>query len=200
MPHSATPVHNANHKAASVRIAHKLRELRTNAGLTQAALAKATHVSVTTYRAWESGTSTPRLYRGMELAQALGVPLVALFEPYAVTEVVLSEAAVQAVRREGAPAAERYAQQVAASLPQLILATATPRRSPSRGRAGGRARRSRAEVLAGIAEANRMREARTAPGPPQGQRATSSGGLPSALSQEEGVARLSTLSAEDPDG
>ena len=177
----------------------RIRTLRTQAGITIRNAATSANVSASAWKRWEAGTSTPLLDKAQRIANALGVPVLALFEANVVAEVVLSEAAVQAVRREGAPAAERYAQQVAASLAPLILATATPRRSPSGTTRRAKPRRSRAEVLAGIAQANAAREARTAPGPPEGQHATSSGGLPSASAEDQGLRGLSTLQAESVD-
>lgn len=90
----------------------------------------------------------------------------------AVTDVVLTPEAVARVRSNGAPEAERLAQLVAAQLPALILEAC---RKPRPVKKGSRAkpRRTRAEVLAGIAQANEMRaarqtEARPGLGPPEG--------------------------------
>ena len=110
------------------------------------------------------------------IAQALGVPVAALFLEegwQAVTDVNLTPDAVARVRRDGAAEARRLADLVAAQLPALILAACRrPSKAPPRG-TRAKPRRSRAEVLAGIAEANRMRADRQALdqqpalGPPQ---------------------------------
>lgn len=115
------------------------------------------------------------------------MPVAALFSPpgfVAVTDVQLTPEAVARVRREGQPEADRLAQQIAAQLPSMILAscrTTKPQHKPD-GR--GKPRRSRQQVLAGIAEANRMRseaQARRQPaGGPQGREQNNIGGLPGA--------------------
>ena len=124
----------------------------------------------------------PASSRMASIAQALGVPLAALYAPdgfVAVTDVQLTPEAVAAVRRLGAVEAERLAQLIAAQLPSLILATCRTTTRPS-GTARGKPRRTRAEVLAGIQQANQMRAAKAArpTGTPQEHSATSIGGLP----------------------
>lgn len=148
-------------------------------------------VSITAYRAWEAGTSTPLLSRLERLVSALGVPACALSAPegfVAVTDVQLTPEAAERVRRLGQPEAQRVADQIAGQLTALILQSC---RQPLRPKPDGRGkpRRSRAQVLAGIAEANEMRanaQARrlAVAGPPQGDEKTSVGGLPGALTAE----------------
>lgn len=149
-------------------------------------------VSITAYRAWEAGTSTPLLSRLERLVSALGVPACALSAPegyVAVTDVQLTPQAVARVRSLGEPEAQRLADQIAAQLPALILAQCrTPQRPSTSAR--GKPRRSRAEVLAGINEANTMRAARqaehrTAAGGTQDQPQRNEGGLPRPLTAEE---------------
>lgn len=145
-------------------LATRIRDLRINAGLTRRTCAQTAHVSQPTWGRWESGRHAPKPEKVPRIAAALGVPVAALFleEGWrAVTAVNLTPEAVARVRRDGLVEAERLAQLVAAQLPALILAACRPSKSA---RCGSRARprRSRAEVLAGIAEANGMRSERQA--------------------------------------
>lgn len=146
---------------------------------------------MTTWRAWELGTHAPRLHRALAIASALGIPVCALSAPegfVAVTDVQLTPEAVARVRALGQPEAERLAQAIAAQLPALILATCRTTQRPSAD-SRGKPRRSRAQVLAGIAEANAMRleaqrRRQTAAGPPQDRAQDSVGGLPGSLTAE----------------
>ena len=107
------------------------------------------------------GTKRPRLERGAKIAQALNVPVAALFaEAVVLAEIRLSDETIQRVRREGQQACEEAAERIASRLEPLIWQEAT--RKPVNVSPGARPkrRRTRAEVLAGIAEANRMRAAR----------------------------------------
>jgi hypothetical protein len=81
----------------------------------------------------------------------------------AVTAVNLSPDAVQRVRRSGLVEAQRLAELVAAQLPALILSACASPAEPRR-QARGKPRRTRAEVLASIAQANAMRDAARQPG------------------------------------
>ena len=68
-------------------LATRIRTLRLQQQISQATAATTTGVHVTTWRAWESGTKRPRLERGGKIAQALNVPVAALFAD----DVVLAE-------------------------------------------------------------------------------------------------------------
>jgi hypothetical protein len=78
-------------------------------------------------------------------------------------EVRVSDETIEQVRREGREASKEAAQRLASRLEPLIWQEAT--RPPVDVSAGARPkrRRSREEVLAGIAEANRMRAAARRP-------------------------------------
>lgn len=145
------------HATALTTLAHRLRALRITAGLTQAQAAKAATVHGTTWRNWEQGRRTPQFTRAPEMAQALGVPLAALFAPdgfKAVADVVLSPDSVSRIRAGGAPVARELALSLAAQLEPLILQAATRQEPDVSPGARAKRRRSRLEVLAGVAAAN----------------------------------------------
>jgi transcriptional regulator with XRE-family HTH domain len=158
------------------RTAQRIRTIRLANGVTIKQAAATARVSETSWKHWERGTHRPTLQNGSRIAAALGVPVAALFLEdgwQAVTDVNLTPDAVARVRRDGSAEAQRLADLVAAQLPALILAACrTPSKPAPRG-TRAKPRRSRAEVLAGIAEANAMRAARAARdqqpglGPPQ---------------------------------
>lgn len=52
-----------------------LAAARTNAGLTQAQVAKALKVAVSTVRNWEMGITTPKLVHAYALCELYGIPL-----------------------------------------------------------------------------------------------------------------------------
>ena len=140
-------------------LANRIRQSRLDAGLTRRACAQTAHVSEPTWGRWESGAHAPTPDKVPRIARALGVSLEALFLPdgwRAVTAVNLTPEAVDRVRSRGLPEAEGLATLVAAQLPSLILEACRPSANPKRG-TRAKPRRTRAEVLAGIAEANRMR-------------------------------------------
>ena len=60
-------------------LANRLRELRTERGLTQAALAEAVGVSRKTVNTVENGVFTPSVTLALKLARALGQPVEAVF-------------------------------------------------------------------------------------------------------------------------
>ena len=64
---------------ADPRLASRLKERRIEAGLTQAELADRAGVSRKTINTVENGVFTPSVLVALTLAQALGVPLDALF-------------------------------------------------------------------------------------------------------------------------
>ena len=110
-----------------VALGQRIRRLRLTAGLTIAVAARAAGVSETSWYAWERGAKTPRLWRAGAIASALNVPVCALTvaeEYVAVTDVVLSLAARDRVRREGRPAVEEIATRLAGQLAGVIEAAA----------------------------------------------------------------------------
>jgi hypothetical protein len=72
-------------------------------------------------------------------------------------EVRVSDATIEQVRREGRPACREAAERLASRLEPLIWQEATRKPVDISPGARPKRRRTRAEVLAGIAEANRMR-------------------------------------------
>ena len=64
---------------AELRMGSRLKAVRTEAGLTQAELAERVGVSRKTVNTVENGVFTPSVLVALTLAQALGVPLDALF-------------------------------------------------------------------------------------------------------------------------
>jgi putative transcriptional regulator len=60
-------------------LANRLRELRAERGLTQAALAEAVGVSRKTVNTVENGVFTPSVTLALKLARALGQPVEAVF-------------------------------------------------------------------------------------------------------------------------
>lgn len=199
-PASLDPMSHPDQRAT---FAAHLRRLRQASGLSIDTAAGHTGVTLTTWRRWEQGASTPRLYRGGAIARALGVPVAALFVDEvagyrAVSDVVLSPDGVERVKREGLPAAEALAALVAAQLPALILEAVRPRRPSRDGRS--KPRRTRAEVLAGIDDANRSRAARRAAdqaaGGPEGRTRERATHEPGSSSFGGGIEALSMLQAE----
>jgi transcriptional regulator with XRE-family HTH domain len=145
-------------------LATRIRTLRLQTGVSQATAANTAGVHVTSWRNWESGSKRPRLERGAKIAQALNVPVAALFaDEVVLAEVRVSDATIEQVRREGREASKEAVERLAARLEPLIWQEAT--RPPVDISAGARPRprRSREEIVAGIAEANRMRAAARLP-------------------------------------
>lgn len=90
-------------------------------------------------------------------------PLASLLtDELVLAEIRISDETLERVKREGKPAAEEAARRIAQGLEALLLAEAG--RPPVDVSPGARPkhRRTRAEVLAGIAEAQRMSKARQA--------------------------------------
>ena len=107
------------------------------------------------------GSKTPRLWRGQDIASALGVPTASLFtDEVVLAEVRVSDATIEQIRREGLTACKQTAERLAGMLEPLIWREATRRPVDVSPGARPKRRRSRVEVLAGIAEANRMSAAR----------------------------------------
>jgi hypothetical protein len=75
-------------------------------------------------------------------------------------EVRVSDETIKRVRREGREACKEAAERLASRLEPLIWQEATRKPVDISAGARPRPRRSREEVLAGVAEANRMRAAR----------------------------------------
>lgn len=146
---------------ARLELGQRIRTLRQAHGLTIQVCARSAGCSITTWRGWESGRQMPRP-RNLELiARALGAPVAGLLVPagWRALELRLRPETVARVRAGGAPAAREVAELYASRLPELVLdACRLPERPPNAdGR--GRRRRTRAEVLAGIAAAEAARRA-----------------------------------------
>jgi transcriptional regulator with XRE-family HTH domain len=145
-------------------LATRIRTLRHGAHVPIATAAKSAGVCDSTWRHWEQGTKRPRLERGAKIAQALNVPVAALFaDEFVLAEVRVSDETIEQVRREGRPACKEAAERLASRLEPLIWQQATRKPVDISPSARPKRRRSRAEVLAGIAEANRMRAATRRP-------------------------------------
>lgn len=139
----------------------RLREHRLRQGLTAKATAATAHVSETAWWRWESGRSTPKLWRAGTIAKALGIPVAALFtDELVIADVVVSAETVAHIKSEGRQAAREAAERIAAQLEPLLYAAATrPPVDTSPGQRPKR-RRTRAEVLAGISEARKQAAAK----------------------------------------
>ena len=74
------PLPPAELDQARWQFGNRVRELRTDAGLTQEELAHRAGLSRKTVSRVEVGTYSPRLYHVFELAHALGRPTVDLFQ------------------------------------------------------------------------------------------------------------------------
>ncbi len=77
VPESGTPGDVAARRAA---VGRRIRELRRNAGMTQEAVARAAGMSRPFYAGVEAGTRNVSLGNLISIADALSVPLAALFE------------------------------------------------------------------------------------------------------------------------
>jgi DNA-binding XRE family transcriptional regulator len=137
----------------------RLKRHRLSQGLTVKHAARIAGISETTYWNWESGRVTPKLWRCGAIARALGVPVAALFsDELVVADVVVSEATVRAIRAGGRDACADVAQRLAVQLEPLIWAAVTAPAVDTRPGARPKRRRTRAEVLAGIADAKQHRD------------------------------------------
>lgn len=146
---------------AEAQLAKNLVRLRTNTGLTQLQASRATGVSKGTWVTWESGSRMPKFWRAPQIARALGVPVASLFDlPGAgrcVAEVVVSDETLRNVRRNGRSASLEAAQRLGAALEPVIYAAATGRVPKPGQPARAKPRRTREEVLAGVAAAKESR-------------------------------------------
>ncbi len=140
--------------ARDARFGTRVQNARLRAGITQAAAARNTDVTVGTWRSWESGLRAPRYWRLSHIAAALGCTVAELAEDapqgVCVAEVWLSPASVRQVRQGGRAAALEVAERLARALEPELWRAATgriPRDQDTPARA--RPRRSRAQVLAG---------------------------------------------------
>lgn len=156
MPPTATPNRH--------QLAQRITTLRQHHGLTVRACAHAAGYSIGTWQGWERGRSQPRPASLEAIARALGVPVAALLVPdgWRCLELRLQPGTVEAIRQGGRAEAERVAALYASGLPDLLLQAVRIPAKPPHADGRGRRRRTRAEVLAGIAEANRMRADRAA--------------------------------------
>jgi transcriptional regulator with XRE-family HTH domain len=131
-------------------IGARIRELRLRAGLTVPTAARNAGVSVTAWSCWERGDKTPLLIRAPLIANALGVPVIALFRTDAIADVVVSAETIEKIRVGGRPACVEAAQRLAARLEPALLEAANQRPVDLSPGARPKRRRTRAEVLAGI--------------------------------------------------
>ena len=140
----------------------RIRTLRLTNGLTVDTAARSAGVSRTAWINWERGARVPALSRGAAIARALGEPVGALFASEPVFEVALTRETVESVRRDGREAARVVAERIASQLEPAIYAAATRKPVDISGGARPKPRRTRAQVLAGVREADRLRRARIA--------------------------------------
>lgn len=142
-------------------LAANIKRLRTNAGLSQDQASTAAKVHPSTWRGWESGSRMPKFWRAPQIARALGVPVASLFDlPGAgrcVAEVVVSDETLRNVRRNGRSASLEAATRLGAALEPVIYAAATGRVPRPGQPARAKPRRTREEVLAGVAAAKESR-------------------------------------------
>lgn len=145
-------------------LAQRIRRARLSAGITIASASRATGVSVTSWSAWERGTKTPKFWRGEAIASALGVPIASLFiDDCVLGDVRVSPESLKAVRAGGREASREIAERLARALEPLLYGAATRRPVAIGSEARAKPRRTRAQVLAGIEQANAMRRAAIEP-------------------------------------
>lgn len=136
----------------------RLRTIRLSQGLTANAVAMQAGVSETTMWRWESGRVTPKLWRCGAIARALGVPVAALFtDELVVADVVVSAETVKRIRAGGREVCQDVAQRLASQLEPVIWAAVTAPKVDTRPGTRAKRRRTRAEVLAGVKQADEMR-------------------------------------------
>jgi transcriptional regulator with XRE-family HTH domain len=148
---------------AAIDFGRRLRKTRLSYQLSREQVANGAGISTQSVTRYELGSQTPRPDRIAALASAIGCPAASLL----VDDVVLAEIRVapetlELVRRDGQLAADEVAARMASSLSSLLLAEATRPPVDLRPHARPRRRRSRAEVLAGTAQAREMQAARKA--------------------------------------
>lgn len=137
----------------------RIRQLRLSNGISVETAARATGVAAQTWRRWEVGRSAYRPWRAPAIAAALNVPVASLFSDAVVFEVVLEPQTVEDVRHGGREAATVVAERLARRLESAIYAEATRKQVDISAGARAKPRRTRAQVLRGVNEANRMRKA-----------------------------------------
>jgi transcriptional regulator with XRE-family HTH domain len=107
-----------------------LRQLRERAGLSQRIAARAAGVSETTWMRWEHG-ARPDLWRAARIARALAISLPELLAPddarVHVAELTVTREALERIRRQGAPEAERLAATLTAPIAGKLRAIADRR-------------------------------------------------------------------------
>lgn len=139
----------------------RIRKARLTAGLTRAQVVQHCSFSEPTFVTYELGSQMPRSARVGEIAHSIGCPVAALFtDEVVLAELRVSPETLERVRSEGQSAAEDVAERMASSLVPLLLAEATRPPVDVRPHARPKRRRSRAEMLAGVAKANAARAAR----------------------------------------
>lgn len=149
-------------KQDALALGKRIRRERLRAGLAQRDLATLVKVSYGTIGAYELGGRIAPLRMVLAIAHAVGCPVAQLLtDELVLAEIRVSPDTLERVKREGQPAAREAAQRIAAGLEALLLAEAT--RPPVDLSPGARPkrRRTRAEVIAGVAaaEAGRKRNA-----------------------------------------
>lgn len=141
-------------------LGQRLRLLRTQARLTKQQACRSTGVGLTAWTRWEQGTSAYRPWRAPRIAAALGVPVAQLFtDANVLAEIVVSEATLADVRNLGREHSRAAAERIAGQLEPLIYEAATRPAVDTSPGARAKRRRTRAEVLAGIKQADLARAA-----------------------------------------
>lgn len=138
----------------------RLRQLRLANGLTIDTAATNASVHVNSWRGWERGTVTPKIWRAPMIAAAIGVPVAQLFtDDVVLAELRLSTETCAQVRSGGRGAEKAVAERIASSLEPLIWQAATRPAVDAKPGARPKPRRSRVEKLSGVAQATAMRQA-----------------------------------------
>lgn len=107
------------------KLAANIRQHRLEAGITQRAAARHAGVSEHTWRRYEDGATTPRSWRLPNIANALDIPLGALFNPNITAEIHLSPQTAKAIDAGGQQALDdaiaRLAEALRAPLRQAAI-------------------------------------------------------------------------------
>lgn len=109
---------------------------------------------------WERGDGSYRPWRVPAIAAALNCPPGALFRDGVFAELALARETIEEVRNGGRPAAAAVAERLARRLEPEIWRIATQKPVDPRSGARAKPRLSRAEVLAGVAEARKAAQKR----------------------------------------
>jgi transcriptional regulator with XRE-family HTH domain len=125
-----------------------VKALRLSQGLSVEKAAKQIGCHPNTLRNWEQGSTQPPLPRAGDIANALGIPVAALFTDEVVFEVVVSQDTLKRCKTEGRSAAAETAKRLAAGLEPLIYDAATRKLASTKPGARAKPRRTRAERLA----------------------------------------------------